>query len=153
MQLDLFDDKNKPDIEECTEGTGLVTQRKQNLSYSSKVCSDCGEDKNLTEYPKHRFTRDGRFKRCRDCYNEKTNTRYALKKTSRPAPEDRICECCGVEVKYETMHFDECHETKTFRGWLCRSCNQGIGMLGDNITGVERALAYLKRHYHGSTET
>ena len=35
---------------------------------------------------------------------------------------------------------------KIFRGWLCRSCNVGIGQLGDQIDGVEKALTYLRKH-------
>jgi len=39
---------------------------------------------------------------------------------------------------------DHDHETGEVRGILCTKCNTGIGHLGDNIEGLERALYYLK---------
>ena len=39
---------------------------------------------------------------------------------------------------------DHDHESGDFRGWLCTSCNTGLGKLGDSIAGLESALAYLK---------
>lgn len=43
------------------------------------------------------------------------------------------------------LKVDHCHETGVVRGLLCTTCNLGLGMLGDNSTGLERALAYLRR--------
>jgi recombination endonuclease VII len=34
----------------------------------------------------------------------------------------------------------------SIRGVLCQNCNRGIGLLGDDIDGVRRALEYLNRH-------
>lgn len=63
---------------------------------------------------------------------------------TRPTPIN--CECCGRKLEGgRKTHLDHCHETGAFRGWLCGSCNLGIGSLGDNIEGIELALAYLKR--------
>ena len=39
---------------------------------------------------------------------------------------------------------DHTHDgSNTFRGWLCASCNRGIGGLGDDVAGVLNALVYL----------
>jgi hypothetical protein len=54
------------------------------------------------------------------------------------------CECCSREA-VGSLHLDHCHESGTFRGWLCRACNSAIGMLGDNITGLMMAVTYLQR--------
>lgn len=56
--------------------------------------------------------------------------------------KDGQCELCG---KVGKVHWDHDHETGKFRGWLCVSCNTGLGKLGDSIEGLERALAYLRR--------
>lgn len=32
---------------------------------------------------------------------------------------------------------------REFRGWLCDRCNVGIGCLGDNLEGVQKAAKYL----------
>jgi len=37
------------------------------------------------------------------------------------------------------------HESGTVRGILCRKCNLGLGLLGDNVESLSRALAYLSK--------
>jgi len=60
-----------------------------------------------------------------------------------PRPEDGLCECCGEPVK--RFHLDHCHETGAFRGWICRACNTGIGIV-DNVERLEKRIAFLKAH-------
>jgi hypothetical protein len=62
---------------------------------------------------------------------------------SRASPA--LCECCGKPPGTRAMNLDHCHETGTFRGWLCGPCNRGIGQLGDNIAGLKAAIKYLER--------
>ena len=51
------------------------------------------------------------------------------------------CAICGGETP--DLKLDHDWETGTNRGLLCRECNVGLGMLGDDIEGVLRALDYL----------
>jgi hypothetical protein len=53
-----------------------------------------------------------------------------------------LCELCK---RAPAEHLDHDHRTGAFRGWLCRICNTGLGALGDDIEGLQRALAYLQR--------
>lgn len=50
------------------------------------------------------------------------------------------CECCGVSAP---LVVDHDHDSGKFRGWLCHSCNTGIGMLGDDVDGLLIAVEYL----------
>lgn len=64
-------------------------------------------------------------------------------------PEPVLCECCGrhfssTDKRGYRLSLDHDHTTGKFRGWLCGDCNRGIGLLGDNLEGVRRALAYLE---------
>jgi hypothetical protein len=62
---------------------------------------------------------------------------------SRPMPE--LCDCCGRPPNARrSLALDHCHETNVFRGWLCVTCNVGIGALGDSYEGVMRAAKYLQ---------
>lgn len=62
----------------------------------------------------------------------------------RPKPEN--CELCGKHVIARgKMHLDHSHKTGLFRGWLCNTCNLALGHLGDCITGLRKAIAYLER--------
>jgi hypothetical protein len=58
------------------------------------------------------------------------------------------CECCGRLRDKNNLNLDHCHLTGIFRGWLCRKCNVGIGLLGDSPDGVARAAEYLRRAYN-----
>jgi hypothetical protein len=60
-------------------------------------------------------------------------------------PEPTHCECCGRKSGRRGLHLDHCHETKVFRGWLCGNCNTGIGLLGDSLETLLRAVGYLRK--------
>lgn len=57
------------------------------------------------------------------------------------------CECCGRSPGVRALALDHCHDTGIFRGWLCGPCNTSIGVLGDSLSGLARAAAYLRRAY------
>ncbi|MCI4340485.1 MAG: endonuclease VII domain-containing protein [Thermoplasmata archaeon] len=40
---------------------------------------------------------------------------------------------------------DHDHKTEKVRGLLCAGCNGSLGKLGDDVEGLERAIAYLRR--------
>ena len=134
MQLSLFDDL-KPEYKE-----GCLT----------KTCRYCKEELPIENFQLRYkgYIPDGiqgRNHICNTCFRTSQNKVKALKDKAPAKPINNLCQCCGVEV--DTFFFDHCHETEEFRGWLCRSCNVGIGFLGDDIEGVEKALAYLQRYY------
>ena len=41
---------------------------------------------------------------------------------------------------------DHCHDTDTFRGWLCHKCNRALGGMDDNVPTLERAIQYVENH-------
>lgn len=60
--------------------------------------------------------------------------------------QNDCCALCGRHKSFQKrpLSVDHCHETGVVRGLLCLGCNAGLGMLGDNIEGLERAISYLK---------
>ena len=63
---------------------------------------------------------------------------------TRPRPEH--CENCGrLPNGHGRLHLDHDHKTGKFRGWLCHSCNTGLGHLGDSVESLIAAIHYLKR--------
>ena len=66
-----------------------------------------------------------------------------LPEPTRPKPS--LCELCGALPGKRGLLLDHCHDTGAFRGWLCDSCNLGLGKLGDTKAGLLRALEYLAR--------
>jgi hypothetical protein len=62
---------------------------------------------------------------------------------TRPMPD--LCEACSRPRGETRLHLDHDHVTGVFRGWLCRQCNLGLGLLGDNKERVLKILNYLGR--------
>ena len=62
------------------------------------------------------------------------------------AEQNNSCGICGKHATEFTkrLSVDHDHDTGVVRGLLCSNCNAGIGLLGDNIEALERAITYLQ---------
>ena len=118
------------------------------ITLTHKTCRKCGRDLPISCFS---VRGEGKVKKrinidCKECISKESKIVRDLKKTAPPVPE--VCDCCGKiplgsngKIKW---CLDHNHQTNTFRGWLCERCNLGIGQLGDNIDGVQKAVKYLK---------
>jgi len=70
--------------------------------------------------------------------------RRQLEQAGRPKPSH--CEVCGRPPSKNGLHFDHCHETKKFRGWLCHGCNIALGGVDDSIEILVLLAKFLKKH-------
>ena len=52
---------------------------------------------------------------------------------------------CGACGKTSDLVIDHCHGSGRLRGVLCRSCNMGLGQIGDTEEALVRMLAYLRK--------
>jgi hypothetical protein len=77
--------------------------------------------------------------RCRATHRK----HMGLPDPTRPTPA--ACECCGKPCRFGALCLDHDHRTGEFRGWLCRTCNSGLGLLGDSLPSVLCAVDYLMR--------
>jgi len=73
-------------------------------------------------------------------------------KKENPKPKNAVCDCCGNpgrkthgKKSSDGIVLDHCHDTGTFRGWLCQKCNRGLGCFGDSIQGLELGIKYLNK--------
>tara|TARA_R100000781_G_scaffold82470_1_gene50797 strand:- start:219 stop:614 length:396 start_codon:yes stop_codon:yes gene_type:complete len=122
------------------------------------ICAKCGKSSDEVEFGMraNTFGKMYLFSRCKICHSaiEKGRLNAARKKWGKGSnkirdnkpPEGTPCDCCGKPMTHSgkfAMHFDHDHTTETFRGWLCKQCNIGIGNLGDNVAGLQRAIQYL----------
>lgn len=55
------------------------------------------------------------------------------------------CDICDKAFSFETACLDHDHATGRFRGWLCRRCNSSLGVFGDTVEGLQKAIAYLEK--------
>ena len=109
-----------------------------------QACRCCGHLKNEKEYNLHGYI-DQYGRRmlrtdCRECQNANDRLLHNLKKENGPPPSH--CQLCGEESN--KLNLDHCHITGKFRGWLCYSCNVGLGKLRDSVEMLERGIKYLK---------
>ncbi len=106
----------------------------------TKRCKECKEVKPDSEFKRsdgrHRATRN----RCKVCYRKQENLRNRLKKDN-PIPPPGKCPLCQQHT--EQWVLDHCHKEEVFRGYICSSCNAGIGLLHDDPSVLSRAVIYL----------
>lgn len=116
----------------------------EELEYAKTIYKVCGECLRLLSLDNFRgntsgdlpFDKDGyRYRRgeCIDCskkYREGKKIALALAKANglpTKAPEGIVCAICSST---NNLCFDHDHEgNNSFRGWLCKSCNIGIGLI------------------------
>ena len=114
-------------------------------------CRNCHEILPVTAFAKHRPKANGTYRldtRCRKCQASLHQEEKVARKNASLKPNR--CECCG---KKEKLQVDHIHGTYKFRGWLCRSCNGGLGALGDNLEGAVQAAIYLENDKNKIIET
>ena len=120
---------------------------------TTRVCTKCGQEKELSAFhvdKRANHFSDGKFfprkyKRCcAKCTRKRSrsSTVMARKRMVRPRL-GTACDWCGKTT--EKLVFEHCHKTEAFRGWVCRRCNTGLGLLGDGPVIIERARAYFGR--------
>ena len=114
-------------------------------SGETRMCrATCGMRRPLTDFHFNgRASRTGKRyqqSQCRECERDAHRILRRIRRAEGPPPS--FCENCMEEPP---TCCDHDHRTGTFRGWLCSTCNRGLGMLGDDIPGLLRALAYLER--------
>lgn len=124
-------------------------------------CADCGEDKEIEEFPRHRAMKSGRGKYCKPCHNRRNretvrrlhgNTRhyhlqqrYGISEAqleAMKASQGGLCAICGTNP---AVHVDHDHETGRVRAILCESCNGFLGAFADDRKLLEAAIQYLEK--------
>lgn len=106
----------------------------------TKFCSKCGIDMPIDNFRIYGATDDVRRAECKDCEKKLNKLLVEMNKKYGHTKPDR-CESCGEMAK---LVLDHDHETEEFRGWLCHGCNSGIGWLGDNKEGAQKAVDYFE---------
>jgi hypothetical protein len=116
-------------------------------------CNNCGIVQPVENF---QHMASGEIKRkCRTCARDQSNLIKYLKKIH-PYPADGYCcPICKRDIeqiarkgqkRLQNWVLDHCHDTETFRGWVCHHCNVGLGAFSDDLQRVENAAAYLQRH-------
>ena len=116
-------------------------------------CNNCGVTQPVENF---QHMASGEIKRkCRTCARNQSNLITYLKKIHPYPADDYCCPICKRDIeqigrkgqkRLQNWVLDHCHDTETFRGWVCHHCNVGLGAFSDDLERVENAAAYLQKH-------
>ena len=124
-------------------------------AYPKKVCNVCHRLLGTTEFQKNQNGKNNRTIRrpsCNEC-------RETIDGVDIPLPEKRrlsetkpeyelfqcpICQKTTIPGLTSKVVLDHDHTNGRVRGWICDSCNTGIGRFKDNVALLERAIIFLK---------
>jgi hypothetical protein len=117
----------------------------------TRTCSICGETKDLDQFYANRSKSQGRSTLCKPCERKSQATLRQLH-SEHQIPDDHSCPICmrteaelvseGQRTK-NPFRLDHNHGTGEFRGFLCDSCNTGLGKFRDDPDLLARAIEYL----------
>lgn len=141
-QLDFFNEEKLNEL--CEDGL---------------VCIKCDIRQPIANFQQMSYTKtgDAEIKRtCKSCQKGHRQIIASLRKEN-VYPQEASYECpiCKRTIdevnKYNqkllgTWVLDHCHDTNTFRGYICKHCNDGLGGFRDNLTTVKNAVKYLEQH-------
>jgi hypothetical protein len=131
----------------------------------TKTCGTCHEIKPVQEFAVKRGAWSSKCKACHNAYykeywknseayekhkvritknrRERRLARYGMTKEQQAAGLAGLCQLCQTN---QATVLDHCHKTGDFRGFLCGTCNTGLGKLGDSVDGLRRAMLYLENN-------
>jgi len=121
-------------------------------SEDTKVCNKCANALPLSHFGP---ANGGVYLRpeCRACLNYGVKIRKGLREEHGMPPagyQCPLCLCSEEEAqgkggfKSSAWALDHDHDTDTFRGWLCHSCNRALGVFNDDVPRLRRAIKYIK---------
>lgn len=141
------------------------------MELAEKTCTDCGATKSIDQFSLARngqaSRRPVRKSKCKPCMSERakqwfrenpertaaTKRRHNLAKNYNMTVEqydqlfdmqDGKCAVCGSRV-FGRLPVDHCHRTGRVRGLLCHRCNRALGLIGDSVELLRKAIDYLER--------
>jgi len=148
----------------------LTAEEKREIERTGRMrCGRCGERKLLEEFHRRRTaTSVTRVRICAACRNSQTaqwkarhrnkwwycHTAYKCKRygitveqfIAMLETQDYCCAICGRPLKRKGAAIDHDHDTGQVRGIVHSYCNLVIGNAGEDVTVLNGAIRYLKRH-------
>ncbi len=124
-------------------------------AYPKKICNICHKLLSTAEFVRNQNAKNNKPVRrpsCRECRKQlegKDATSKAKLEWSKNKPQNEPFECpicgkrtiAGITSKVVLEHN---HRTGEVRGWVCDSCNTGIGRFKDDVELLKRAIKFIE---------
>ncbi len=129
------------------------------------VCIKCDILQPIENFQQMNYTKtkDAEIKRtCKSCASGHRKVIEELRQTNPYPAKDYSCAICERSIEEVNKHnqkllgtwvLDHCHDTNTFRGYVCKHCNTGLGGFKDSLDTVKKAARYLEKHKERLNET
>ncbi len=129
--------------------------KKAGDAFPKKICNICHKLLNTNEFAKNQNGKNNRSVRrpsCGGCRKDLEGTNMSpkakaewLKKNPKNTPfECPICAKKTIAGVTSKVVLDHNHRNGEIRGWVCDSCNTGIGRFKDDVELIKRAIEYVK---------
>src|SRR3989344_638305 len=122
----------------------------------TKICRRCQKRKSIFEFQKNQKSIAGKVSRrgeCIECRKWKKSIsnklRVEFEKINLPPPLGQpfycpVCQHTIIRQFKNDVVLDHNHKTGKIRGWLCRMCNNSIGMMDDDVETLKRAIKWIE---------
>lgn len=162
--LALFLEVKKPKGGVVSQQQKVWVERLRKLGFVVDVVRSVDEARYALKIARQRRRRKRHYEKVKDTImgrcqlavkdSRKRAVRYNCQPILSPVSEmveafKGACELCGKteDELTDRLHADHNHDSGKFRGWLCESCNIGLGRLQDNNPALLRAAAdYVERN-------
>lgn len=129
--------------------------KKTGDAFPKKICNICHKLIDSNKFAKNQNGINNRSVRrpsCEDCRKDleginmsaKTKAEWASKKPQNVPFECPICAKRTIAGVTSKVVLDHNHRNGEARGWVCDSCNTGIGRFKDDIELINRAIKFIK---------
>lgn len=129
--------------------------KKTGDGFHKKICNICHKLLDTTKFARNQNGKNNRPVRrpsCSDCRKQleginiphKTKIDWLEKKPQGKPFECPICKKRTIAGVTSKVVLDHNHRNGEVRGWICDSCNTGIGRFKDNVNLIKRAIGFLK---------
>ena len=142
LSLSLLSASLRPESSTTSESQWQQSQSQDLPGEKSinKQCRACGQHLPIDSFPHFSTSKAGRKNTCKTCTKALSEVRAYLRERN-PPPPPGPCPICKQLT--DSWVLDHCHFSSSFRGYICNSCNLGLGRFNDDPRYLLKALHYL----------
>ena len=157
LTSNVFFIKDKVEIPLRNDQIKIINISKTGDEYESKVCDRCFKYLPTSSFENNRRKKGDKITKrpsCEECRSIKngikiSNADRKLWRTTKKPPDYSLFKCpiCQkVSIPgIKKIVLEHNHKTGKVRGYVCESCNTGIGRFDDDIAMLKRAIKWLNQ--------